>query len=165
MANPLIRAADSSAAVRYFRRLGRGSLLVAVAAAVFRPSLAYLGGSLAPESEAQASAAITRMCTVASDSALVGTGLRAVALASASWCNSGTARLGRQFRSLELGRRIQLVGWVAFLGTLIGGVAQGIWQGPWPASSVLVWVAAIAFAVVLALGHRALAAAWKRRRA
>ena len=161
----LARCAEDSIAIRWGLGLVRGSIVLAVSAAVVRPSLAYLGGPVAPESEEQAQRAIDRLADVARGSTSIQTVTSGIRMASRAWSMSATGRLWEswagQFLLLALWERMRVMGWVVLLATLAAGVIKWYAEGPWPWLSVTLWAAIVAGSAILAAAPAEFAAAWE----
>lgn len=159
------RAADSSLLLRSIRRLSRDSFVCAVIAAVMRPSVAYLGGPVAPETEDESRKRFGRAWAIVSDSAITGIIIRALNLVPRAWRSSMAARLCAEvcdlIRCLEPEQRVRLIGWILLIGTAVAGVVDGVMGETWPWPSILLRVAAPVLAGCLMVGARAVSAAWQ----
>ena len=130
-----------------------------------RPSLAYLGGDVRPETAEQSREAIEGMWAIALDSVVVRAAFGGGTAVSTAWGHSGAVRTFDRIWDIEPHRRAQLIGWIVLVGTLTAGIAKMIFEKPWPALSILIWAATLAAAVGLVLWPRQVAAAWKEYRA
>jgi hypothetical protein len=160
----LARIAGGSRVLTAARRVCAGSLLCAGVAAMFRPSLAYLGGAQPPESEEQSRESIERLWQVVLDS-LPGRGARRVEpIAARVWRGSAVARGWAAWTDLPPVDRVQIAGRSGLAAAAAASLLKLFSRDPWPPLSILVWIATIALAALAASRPRQFHTAWTTSR-
>jgi hypothetical protein len=160
----LERIAGGSRVLAAARRICAGSLLCAGFAAMWRPSLAYLGGPLAPETEEQSREAIARLWAVLYESAIGRRVRQMQPIAARMWQDSALVRGVAAWNDLPAADRLGIAGRSVLAGALAASLLRPFSRDPWPPLSILVWVATIALAALAAARPRELHRAWTASR-
>jgi hypothetical protein len=158
------RIAGGSRVVTAVRRVCAGSLLCAGVAAMFRPSLAYLGGPHPPETDAQSRESIERLWRVVLES-VPGRGARRVApIAARVWRDSAVARGWAAWTDLPAVDRVRIAGRSGLAAAVAASLLKLFSPEPWPPLSIMIWVATIALAALAATRPREFHIAWTASR-
>ncbi|MEW5982045.1 MAG: hypothetical protein AB1806_06705 [Acidobacteriota bacterium] len=161
----LSRIAESSVAWPWLSRLTRESYVVRAAFVVFRPTLAYLGGPVAAETEEQSRDDIARLCATVGASVIAGTLRKGLGVLLRIWRSSRTAQLlfrtTSQVAILNTQDRIRLTGWTVLAGTLVAGIIKAATEGPWPWPSMVIWGVVLTCAFTLIVGAHEVSMAWR----